>query len=54
MVARKVQCDGRMVMEIERAMFQYRLRSLMVSVPESVPVAGHGVEEKSLWCCSIR
>jgi len=54
MVAREVQCDGRMAMEIKRARVQNRLHPLMVSVPESVPVAVHGVEEKSLWCCSIR
>ena len=54
MVAREVQCDDRMAMEIERAGVQNRLHPLMVSVPESFPVAGHGVEERSLWCCSIR
>jgi len=54
MVAREVQCDGRMAMEIERAGVQNRLHPLMVSVPESFPAAGHGVEERSLWCCSIR
>jgi len=53
-VAREVQCDGRMAMEIEQARVQNRLHPLMVSVPESFPVAGHGVEEESLWCCSIR
>jgi len=42
MVAREVQCDGRMAMGIERARVQNRLHPLMVSVPESVPVAGHG------------
>jgi len=41
-------------MEIERAGVQNRLHPLMVSVPESFPVAGRGVEERSLWCCSIR
>ena len=53
-VAREVQCDGRMAMEIERAGVQNRLYPLMVSVPESFSVAGRGVAETSLWCCSIR
>jgi len=53
-VAREVQCDGRVAMEIERVGVQNRLHPLMVSVPESFPVAGQGAQEESLWCCSIR
>ena len=54
MVARGVQCDGRMAMEIERARVQNRLHPLTVSVPESVPVAGngdgrHGGERRGGW-----